>query len=390
MKNDSDSRSAVLWCALASAWLCGAIGCVPKQTVVRGPAMAQGPSLAPPELLGDRRKRVEVAYANLRPALAEWSLEADGRDCLLLFSDTQEWLIGCPEMVGQAGFAETGETWEGKKILWNPKSFTTSDSYHPYDEVKLALVGTVGTQSSVDAGKTKLPVLIVQEWDALHKNHPGFQQSGIEEWLGVFVHEAFHARQMWQPRVRSILDRWTGKAAPVGPDELARFYKENEGFRTAVGKEVALLSAAADDSQVTAKKAKSVLSQWLTLYRAREKQFGPLREAAFPGRDGALMDGFETFLEGTARYVEARFLIAPEASSVALIEADPTFTGFKASRGKKPSELPGLGKVGSKYFYSLGMYLAFVLDRAEPNWKSRVFDTDRLLIGEVERVVGQK
>lgn len=97
------------------------------------------------------------------------------------------------------------------------------------------------------------------------------------------------------------------------------------------------------------------------------------------------MDGFETFLEGSARYVEAKFLITPSKRSFERLNHEPTFQKFTASAGKRPSELPGLGNLGSKYFYSLGMSLCVLLDVADPKWKTKLFEDDRPLLAQVER-----
>ncbi len=357
--------------------------------VASAPAGAHEPVPVVPSRLGATRlARIESAYANLRIAIADWKLETYGRDCLLVFNEREEWLVGCPELEGKAGFLATTEERDGKKVLWNGKSVTVSDSYLPYEQVKRSLVGTVATRRA-DDGATS-PILVVQEWDALHGQHPGFTQSPLEEWLGVFVHEAFHARQMWHPRIRAIVERWTDDKRPVQPDELAAFYKGNEAFRVALAKEAEVLRAATDDPSLDPAKARAALAQWLGLYRAREATFAPALEKAFPGRDAWFMDGFETFLEGSARYVEARFLTAPQSVSFALLKDETTFQRFEHSKGKRPSQLPGLGNVGAKYFYAIGMYLCFVLDVADPTWKSKLFDSDRLLLGQVERVVAAK
>lgn len=92
------------------------------------------------------------------------------------------------------------------------------------------------------------------------------------------------------------------------------------------------------------------------------------------------------FLEGTARYVEAGFLTAPDDLSIQGLAAEPTFKSFAASKGKRASQLAGLGTLGSKYFYTLGMYLCLLLDRADPSWTTKLFDSDGLLLAQVERV----
>ena len=328
--------------------------------------------------------RIQAAYDNLKPALATWKLESYGRDCLLVFSESEEWMVGCPEMAGSAGFLPTLEKYQGSDVLWNPKSFFVGGRHQPYEQVKLSLVGTVGKYTN-ETDKTDRPVLMIQEWDALHKNHPGFQKSNIEEWLGVFVHEAFHAHQMWQPRVRQMIQRWA-QEKPATPEDLASFYKQNAGFKAAIGKEFELLRAASDDEKSDAKKAAKALADWLVLYRARQKTFGSALESTLPGKQAWMMDGFEMFLEGSARYVEVGFLTNPGEESLQTLSAEPTFQNFASSKGKRASQVEGLGNIGSKYFYALGMYLCLLLDRADPTWKEHLFESDGLLLARVERV----
>lgn len=334
-----------------------------------------------PRPLGSRRlTRIDVAQANLGRALAEWDLTAQGQDCVLVFNETEEWLTGCPGVAGTSGFAATDERWRGEPILWNGKSLMTSDTFMPYEQIKLGLVGSVANYTS-EIGQR--PVLLLQEWDALHKNHPAFQQSNIEEWLGVFVHEAFHAHQLYHPRVRAVVSAMTSQKTLASAEELADFYKQNPAFQASVKKEYELLREALDDSKLDATKARQTLAKWLALYRQRQTTFEPLLEQQLPGKQAWLMDGFETFLEGSARYVEARFLIAPTEDSFTRLSDEPTFKNFAASKGKRPSELQGLGNIGPKYFYALGMYLCFLLDVAEPTWKSTLFSSDGLLIDQV-------
>jgi hypothetical protein len=342
--------------------------------------------------LGSRRlTRIEVAYTNLANALSEWELTSHGQDCVLVFNETEEWLVGCPDLAGKSGFSATDERWRDQPVLWNGKSFVLSDKFVPYEQIKLSMVGTVGNYTKdSDGEQSQRPVLMLQEWDALHKNHPGFQQSNIEEWLGVFVHEAFHAHQLYHPRVRALVKAMNSENGLATAEELAGFYKQNAAFKEAVKKEYDLLRAAGDDAKLNPAKARRTLAKWLTLYRARQTSFEPALEQAFPGKKAWMMDGFETFLEGSARYVEARFLIAPTESSFAQLSDEPTFKGFVVSKGKRPSELPGLGNIGAKYFYSLGMYLCFVLDVADPSWKSTLFSSDGLLVEQVARSAAGK
>jgi len=311
---------------------------------------------------------------------SDWNLNGYGRDCALVFGESEEWLLGCSSLAGKSGFIETGETWNGAVVLWNSKSFYVDNKYVPYEQIKLNLVGTVGKATEQDNPNATKPVLILQDWGALHKNHPGFQDSNMEEWLGIFVHEAFHAHQMWHPQVFSFMEKWS-KETIATADELVTFYKANDAFQAAVKKEHEVLKAAVA-STLTVRSAKDVLRKWLDLYRERRDSFEPQMERAMPGKRAWMVDGFETFLEGTARYVEAKFLISP-AGNFSSLDQDPTFKNFVESKGKNPSQLPGLSGLGGKYFYSIGMYLSFLLDVADPEWKGHVFETDGLLLDRV-------
>jgi hypothetical protein len=37
-------------------------------------------------------------------------------------------------------------------------------------------------------------------------------------------------------------------------------------------------------------------------------------------------------------------------------------------------------KLGSRYYYALGLHLALVLDRADPTWKERVSDAPEWIV----------
>lgn len=334
-----------------------------------------------------RSRRLEAAHRALAPALESWKLTELGTDCTLVFSETDQWLAGCPGEQGPEGFVATGETFEGHPVFWQPDPLTMNGQKIPYAQAKLTTVGTVATRTRASDG-ARSPVLVLQEWDALHAQHPGFQTSGIEEWLGIAVHEAFHAHLMWHPRVRALIEGWK-ESRPATSNELEAYVRSDASYRTAVDKEVEELRQAVDSAR-DAPSARTALGRWLQLRRARESAFAAKLEAALPGKQAWRMDGFYTFLEGTARYTEASFLMAPPPEVRQSLQQEPTFQGFAATAGKSPAQLPGLSKGGNRYFYALGMYLSFLLDRADPTWKQHLFDGDGLLLAEVERVASAR
>lgn len=345
-------------------------------------ACAAAEKQKPTALSETQMVRIREAYSKLQEYFNEWQLKEHGQDCLLLFNDREEWLVGCngfemPE------FQPTGQRFLDANVLWLNKSFYVSGKLIPYENVKMNLVGTVGSYKASDG--VDRPVLILQEWDVLRAHHPGFLDSPLEEWLAVFVHEAFHARQMWHPAVQKKLQTWV-QSPVVSAQDLMTFYKQNSGFQAHIKKEYLLLSGATDRPDLTATEARSVLKKWFALYQARQKMFSGEMEKAFPGRKAWEMDGFYTFIEGTARYVEAQYLMAGVPGYPELV-SDATFKNFASSRGKKPSQLAGLGNIGSKYFYSLGMHLSFLLDRARPDWKKGVFTNGDFLLGEIKKAI---
>jgi hypothetical protein len=301
---------------------------------------------------------------------------------VLLFDETDQWIAGCAGSHATDGFVPTGERVDGAPVHWTAPSLQLKHQTLSYDAVKLAMVAATGSYPSADGDV--LPILILQDWPTLHKNHPGFVGAHLEEWLGVFVHEAFHARQLWQPRVHVLYKQLASHGTAV-PEGLAAFYNANEGFRSAIERECAVMVKALDDPKLDSHIARRALAEWLSLRDQRGAAFAHVMGTAMPEFDPWSMDGFETFVEGTARYVEARFVTSGGHDVDELLASDPTYTHFASSRGKRPTQIKGL-QLGPKYFYAVGMYVAFLLDVAEPDWKAHVFDDDGLLVSEARRV----
>lgn len=326
-----------------------------------------------------RLARVAAARAAVDSALADWHLTDHGSSCTLLFSEREEWLVGCGDAMD--GFAPTGETLFAHPVLHLPQSLVLAGQLMPFESIKLSIVGTVGTWHR-DSGDG-LPVLLLQDWETLHAHHPGFQQAPISEWFGIYVHEAFHAHQMWHPSVRRALtDLANQTPSPVSKDDLAAFYREHTDYEEAIKDEYDLLKAASLEP-LSATQAQEILRQWIALYDERVREFAPQLEAAFPGRHPTEMDAFYTFLEGSARYVEVRFLISPPTETFSGLSSLDGSDVFAATRGKHPSDVAGLGGIGPKYVYSIGMYVCLLLDVASPEWQRALLEHPGLLIGFV-------
>ena len=372
MTTDHVPGKLILACALGIATACTA------------PLPMPTPAPEPPTPLGPvRLARVQAAYDNLGGALAAWRFHFEKPDCLLLFAERDEWLLGCEDLFTNDGFIPTGETRDAQIVRWNRRSFLFDGKLRPYDDIKLTLVAQV-VRYADEKAQVDRPVLVMQEWDALHAHHPGFQHDSLEFWLASFVHESFHSQQGRYARVRAMSDR-DRAGGLAGPKDLEAFYRQNAGFRAAVTSEYDLLRAASTDPALDAAKAKAALGAWLALSRQRAATFAAALERAYPGQHALEKERYLIFLEGSARYVEASFLTHPADATIAPLASEPTFQRFAASRGRQPAELPGLGNLGANYFYTLGMYLCLLLDHADPGWKQHLFDDDGFLVAAVER-----
>lgn len=317
-----------------------------------------------------RTARMDRVHAALAPAIESWHLDGVGTDCALVFDEREEWLVGCSFDAPPVGFVPTGETFLGKPVLWTGASLRLGEKVTPYEQVKLSLVGTVVTQTRADGSET--PVLVLQDWDALSAKHPAFRGSPEEEWTGIAVHEAFHAHQMWHPAVRAKL-KAIGAASPAvaNADELGNLYATNAGFRADLDAELTALRDATSGAP-DASAAKRALAAWVASSTARATSHDAEVEARLPGKKWQEAERFYVFLEGVARYVEASFLLSSHGRDSTAV-----------------TTLPGLSGAKPKYVYSLGMYLCFLLDRADPGWKTRVLDHPRLLVGVVEDLVAR-
>ena len=328
-----------------------------------------------------RLNRLEAVRSALHAALVPWGLEDHGNDCVLLFAETDEWLVSCGDDVD--GFVPNGEHLGSDVVLWLGDSFVLSTQRVPYEQVMLSLVGTFTVRTNEVSG-AKTPVLVVQDYDALRQNHPAFASSPVDEWAGIFLHEAFHAHQLFHPSVANVMSDFV-PGPVVAKEQLGAFYEDDAAFREAVGLEYALLKDASR-AELSPGDAREVLAEWVEIYDRRMSASAPALDERFPGGRAVEMDAFYTFLEGSARYVEARFVTDPPTALVAALSEDPDFEGFAASRGRHPSDVAGLGGIGSKYVYAIGMYLCLVLDQLQIEWKTRLLDHPGLLVGLVREL----
>lgn len=304
-------------------------------------APQSGATLAPELLLN----RVQVALGALDRIEREWPSYRSEAACVLVFDETTEWLLHCPAAPTD-DFTPTGQTFLGLPVFSAP-SLTLGGPATPYEKAKM-LVGTVRPLKLVDA-----------------------------------KHEYFHGYQLFHPTIQAELPTWTPS---MSRDNLAPFYKRDAAYQEAVKKEFAGLQAAiaAKPDQLAARAA---LKAWRELYAVRLERFGPVLQTDKPGSALAKVDGFVTFLEGVARYVETRFLVEETLHSSVDLKGDSRFRGFADFTGHPLTAVEGRSALGSEYFYGIGMYVCFLLDAARPEWKRTVMASPRLLVGEVDDAI---
>jgi hypothetical protein len=325
---------------------------------------------------------VTAARASLAHVLGAWPGRHEDPDCLIVVGERGQWLLGCESLLQRDGYQPTGERLADQLVRWSPRSFVLNGTFRPYTKVQAWLVGlTVGIADRAGAERS---VLVMHDWEDLHRHNAPFREQPLELWFASFVHESFHAYQAGQPGMATAPTRRDRKLA--GPSDLAAFYLANVDFRAAVAAEHRQLREASLKVGGDRAAARAALSVWLDLFRGRQGRFGPALEAVLPGQQALVVERFLLFHEGSARYVEAKFLSNPPPAALA-IRGEPDFRGFTTTRGLDPAHIAGIGTLGKSYFYPLGMYLCLLLDVAEPDWKARLFTDDDFLVAAVERAV---
>lgn len=351
----------------------------------RPSAVVGAPSAAvatPPVAFGHRLGRVAVARASLAHALKSWPGGPGEPDCLIVLGERGQWLLGCEALFERDGYVPTGERLADQLVRWSPRSFIFNGRARAYADLKGSFIGLM-MRFSENRTATERSILVMHDWEDLHRHNPPFRDQPLEYWYASFVHESFHAYQAGQPGMATAPSRDRQLATP---SDLAAFYLDDAEFRAAVTAEHRHLRDSSLKVGGDAAAARGALSAWLDQFRRRQGRFGPALEAALPGQQALAVERFLMFREGSARYAEAKFLSDPAPAALA-IRDEPDFRGFTATRGRHPAHIPGLGGLGKHYYYALGMYLCLLLDVAQPDWKAHLFTDDEFLLAAVERAV---
>ncbi|MET0409898.1 MAG: hypothetical protein ABW217_01315 [Polyangiaceae bacterium] len=302
--------------------------------------------------------------------------------CVLLIAPTVQWVVNC--RLAPSGMRPLAEGLRGLPVYEaRAETIRYGDERVPVAKLVSVLPATADVPGLGGGASTlgpEAPWIIVSSLDALIAFHPAFPEgTHSEEWLAVFVHEFFHTRQLAQPGLAAVLPRL--KSGQLDPNVLTKRFVEDESYQSLVRQEYEWLAgAAARGTALGQLEAKATLREWSAMYAKRRAALG----------DPALMDTDEvfTYIEGTARYVESQFLARPELRARETLSEDPRFNGFVEYSGKGYEGLFNRD-LSRAYFYSLGMHLALVLDRAEPGWTRRVSDERGWIVGMAQAVAGR-
>lgn len=315
-------------------------------------------------------------------AVALFQPELDGlqsfRPCVLVFEPTREWIFQCPGLAKSPGFDLTHAEVAGAPVFTAP-TFTLPDQTEPFEKVKM-LVGQAGGWvhlATASAGGERTPFFLMQDLDSLHAHHPAFVDTSAEDWTAIFVHEYFHVFQFGQPDVAAFANAWPKDWAQR--EAHAKFFKETPAYKEAITREVTILrEGLAAPSKAGSRK---VLATWIAARDRRMKTTAATFQKA-TGKSGyEETDGFFTFLEGTARYLEVRFLCDRSLARPDM-SGDPAFKQFSAFEGCSATKVDGRDRVTGDFQYLIGMLLSAHLDNANPGWKKTVFTRPGFLIDE--------
>lgn len=344
-----------------------------------------------PESLSDLdNARIEYAKQSMRKVIVDWNIQSQVVDntCIVLFGDKHEWILNCPVSLVK----DAVPTLNDPKIFFTMNALSLPGTQVPYEKVSSSIVAQAHVLTPYQQKAQNLnfpPTILAQKLEDLISHHPGFpkESTTTEEILSIFIHEFFHVAQFTSPKISQFMDLHLEQKTFLDQTALIQFYSKNNTYQESIKKEYVLLSDyLINEKQYNKLSAKKALKKWLVLYDQRMKNFSKDFSSDQPGQDLKTWDSFWTFVEGSARFVESEFLLNPDirGNSQNLI-SDPYFKNFSMIKGNNYSSLPGANKnIGKKYYYSLGMHLAFILDIAtEKKWRREAFEDKDWIVGKV-------
>ena len=381
------NRLAHLWRFVCSFLLlnfsCNGETRPPDRNVIRA-ASPEPERIAFPEaaLPAVQAARIAKLFDSWQLVARDWPELSGDEPCILLLAVTRQWTLNCAS--APARFSRTGQTFRGYPIYT-----LAADSFSPAAGTALStgqLLARMPAAAHVDtraARASDLPPghawLVLGTLEALIENHPAFSPAGTDEWLSVALHELFHTYQLRAPEFApqlATLERRRERA-----QRLVELFQRDRSYRTRVEREYQLLVQAASGSAQTPAQARRTLSGWLALFRARLASLARQPDAEELQRSEILF----TYIEGSARYVEAKFLVDSDQHPPGPIEGDAAYHGFTHFSGQGYARMNN-NQLDDEYYYALGFHLALLLDRIDGSWKRCVHRHERWLIGVAEQL----
>jgi hypothetical protein len=308
------------------------------------------------------------------------------RPCVLVFGAEREFVFQCPRLAGVSGFADTHATF-GNAPVWTAPTFVLPGQSFPFEKVKMVVGRAGGSVRLPNAGgePTPSPFFLVQDLDSLHAHHPAFTDTNAEDWTAIFVHEYFHVFQFGQPGVASFVKEWPKDWAQR--DDHSKLWKDTSEYRDAVEAEVAILKGGL--APAARSTSKTILAKWLVARDKRMKTWKSAFEKASGKAGFEETDGFFTFLEGTARYLEVRFL-CDKGLDRPDMTGDPSFKRFEAFARCSLTKVAGRDRTSGDFHYQLGMLVSAHLDAVNVGWRETMFARPGFLIGEARAAVEKR
>ncbi len=334
-----------------------------------------------PHSLEHNLARVDYALRSLLDLQKQqWPWLSVDETCVVITALDVQYLLLCEPPPGSP-YRTSGLMFRGLTVYENRSDHAVLGSQKAaYADFVKQVVGTVmvyhPTQAHITGFAKAKPWLFISSLEALQAYHPAFgPDSTTEEWLSIFVHEFFHARQLSQSMIQADWERiLTGSLRPQALDSL---YSESD-FRAEVDREYTFLARAVQQN-LSSEGAIQALHHWLFMRKQRLERFA----ACYTG-DLAYDESVYLYIEGVARYVESQFLVSPDFSQYDnLLANDPHFSGFQAFRGQGYQGMINRSIPQGKYYYALGLHAALLLDRVDPTWKYRVHESPQGLLGGI-------
>lgn len=205
----------------------------PPQPEATSASSTQTPSQLPQR----ERSPLEYVFASLETLPGDWPWMTTEQTCVLLVSQKTQWILNCEEPPSPV-FSALAETFRGRPVFAQEAgTFRMGDKEVPAEAFIRAVPATANVQHpDQDSDLSGEHLIIASSLEALIKYHPAFgEDATTEEWMGVFIHEFFHTRQMLVPSFAETLGQVL--RGDLNGDALTKLYETDETYKQLVEKD---------------------------------------------------------------------------------------------------------------------------------------------------------